>query len=219
MKARIVLVAASALSVPMTWASAHDLHEDRWNLQIGPAYIQFHESAGFSVTGMPVLGANAQLQDNTTLAAEVSYRLTPIWSVGLTIGVPARTRVTGTGAAEPFRELGTGRYGPMALTIRCTFNDIGRWHPYIGTGVTYFVVLKEYDAFINDLKIDNAFGRVMQVGIQYDINPQLGLFFDTKKLFVKTSARGNLPAFGGAPVSADVRLNPAVIQAGISYRF
>ncbi|WP_375138963.1 OmpW/AlkL family protein [Azohydromonas caseinilytica] len=188
-------------------------------MQIGPARIDFHESAALAVAGAPVPGAGAKLQNNTTLAAEISHHFTPAWSAGLTVGVPARTRVIGTGAAEAFGEMGAGRYGPMALTVRYAFNDFGRWHPYIGTGITYFVMLKEYDSFIKDLKIDNAFGGVIQFGIHYNIDSHLGLFIDAKKLFVKTSATGNLPALAGAPLNTNVKLNPAVLHAGILFRF
>ncbi len=107
----------------------------------------------------------------------------------------------------------------MAFTFKYALNNFGRWHPYVGVGITYFVVLKEYDRFINYLQIDNAFGCVVQVGVQYDIDSRLGLFFDVKNLYVKTSPRGSPPALGGAPISADVRLNPAVFHVGISYRF
>lgn len=219
MKTWCIVIATSAFFVNALTALAQGQIENRWSMQIGPARIGFHESAALSVAGAPVPGAGAELQDNTTLAAEISYHFAPAWSAGLTVGVPARTRIAGTGAAEVFGEMGAARYGPMAFTFKYSSNNFGRWHPYVGAGITYFVVLNEYDRFINDLRIDNAFGRVVQAGVQYDIDSRLGLFFDVKKLYVKTSARGSLPALGGAPVSADVRLDPAVFHVGISYRF
>ena len=42
---------------------------------------------------------------------------------------------------------------------------------------------------------------------------------DVKKLFLKTTASGNLPALGGAPVKADAKLDPLVIQAGLLLQF
>lgn len=219
MRIRCIVLAASAFFANVSSVLAQGGDENRWSMQIGPARIGFHESAALAVAGAPVPSAGAELQDNTTLAAEISYQFAPAWSAGLTIGVPARTRIAGTGATEGFGEMGAGRYGPMAFTFKYALINFGRWHPYVGAGITYFVVLNEYDRFINDLRIDNAFGRVIQVGVQYDIDSRLGLFFDVKKLYVKTSARGSLTALGGAPVSADVRLDPAVFHVGISYRF
>lgn len=207
----LVLVASSAL--------AQESGQSRWSLQFGSAYIQFHESAALNVAGSPAVGAGANLQNNTTLAAEVSYHLTPSFAAGLTVGIPARTRITGTGTAEPFGEMGAAQYGPMALTGRYIFDGFGRWRPYVGAGITYYVVLKEHDAFISNLKIDNAFGGVAQVGLKYDIDSRIGVFFDVKKLFVKTTATGSLPALGGAPVSSDVKLDPTVFHLGVSYRF
>lgn len=51
------------------------------------------------------------------------------------------------------------------------------------------------------------------------LNERYSLFFDVKKLFLKTSASGVLPAMGGAPVSARVTLNPAVVHLGLSVNF
>lgn len=219
MNTRNAVVAVSLLLLAASSALAQDSSESRWSVQFGPAYVQFHESASFNVAGSQAVGAGADLQNNTTLAAEVSYRFTPSFAVGLTVGIPARTRITGTGTAEAFGEMGAAQYGPMALTGRYIFNGLGKWHPYVGAGITYYVVLKEHDAFISNLKIDNAFGGVAQAGLQYDIDNRTGVFFDVKKLFVKTTATGNLPALGGVPLSSDVKLNPTVFQLGVSYRF
>lgn len=46
-------------------------------------------------------------------------------------------------------------------------------------------------------------------------SPRLGLFLDAKKLFPDTDARDTLPALGGAPVRATVRLDPLGLQAGL----
>lgn len=199
--------------------SAQAQESSPWSVQIGIARIDFHENVKLSAGGAPVPGAGARIGDNTTLAAEISYKLTPSLSAGLTIGVPVRTAVTGTGTAAVFGELGAVRYGPMGLTARWTFDTGSRWHPYVGAGLTYFVVMSEHDAFIKDLKVDNKLGTIVQAGVQYDLTPQVGLFLDVKKLYVKTTATGTLPAMGGAPAVADARLDPLVTHIGLLYRF
>ena len=53
-------------------------------------------------------------------------------------------------------------------------------------------------------------------------HPQGVLFYEVGpriQVFLKTTASGSLPALGGAPVKADAKLDPLVIQAGLLLRF
>ena len=56
----------------------------------------------------------------------------------------------------------------------------------------------------------------MQAGAEYKIAPRLSLYLDVKKAALKTNATGLL---GGAPIEANIRLNPAVVSGGLSVRF
>jgi outer membrane protein len=42
---------------------------------------------------------------------------------------------------------------------------------------------------------------------------------DARKIFVKTTATGAIPALGGPLATASVTLNPLVVHMGVSYRF
>jgi outer membrane protein len=66
------------------------------------------------------------------------------------------------------------------------------------------------------LEIDNAAGVALQAGADFMIDNHWGLFVDVKKAYLRTEARGFL---GPAPVKADVTLDPAVVHAGVTYRF
>lgn len=210
--------AVLALSSLSCAANAAD-NSGSWDMQIGPAYIDFHEKVSLSAAGTPVPGAAAKVKNNTTLAAEITYRFTPEWSVAGNIGIPPTTDVTGTGTAEPFGKLGSVRYAPFAVTGKYTFGAGSSFRPYVGAGLVYYVVTKETDAFITSLKVDNATGSALQAGFQYDLTPSLGLFADVKKFFIKTTASGSLPALGGAPAKADIRLDPLALHAGVVVRF
>lgn len=193
--------------------------EGDWRLRIGPGRIAFHEDVTLNVGGAVVPGANAKLSDDTTLLAEIGYRFTPQWSAGLTIGIPPTTKVTGTGNAAPFGELGQMKYGPLGLTGQYQFNAGGALQPYVGAGAVYYMIFADRDGSVSQLKVDNAWGSILQVGADYALSPGLGLFVDVKKLFLKTTATGTLPALGGAPIKADATLDPLVIQAGVVLRF
>ena len=194
--------------------------ETPWSLFVGPAYVKFNNDVRLSAGGAPVPGSGADVQSNTTLAAELSYRFTSAWSAGLTIGVPPRSAVTGTGTAAPFGTLGAVRYGAMVGTGKYTFDLAGSdWKPYVGAGIAYYIVLSESDGFISNLKVKNRFGTALQAGVEYAFTPSFGIALDVKKLFVKTTATGMIAALGGAPAEADVTLNPAVVQVGAVFRF
>ena len=190
-----------------------------WSILVGPAYVDFREDVRLSVGGAPVPGASASVQNNTTLAAEVSHHFTPNWSAGLTVGIPPRSAVTGTGTAEAFGLLGAVRYGAVVGTAKYTLDTLGSWRPYLGAGAAYYVVVKDHDAFISDLKVKNRFGTALQAGVEYTISPSIGIAVDVKKLFVKTTASGTIAALGGAPAHADVTLNPVVFQVGAVVHF
>ena len=74
-----ILVTTSAAVLGASCISAHAAYPvaGAWDVQLGPAYINFHENITLSVNGVPVPGAGGKVQDNTTLAAEFTYQLTP----------------------------------------------------------------------------------------------------------------------------------------------
>ena len=219
MKTHLVVSFTLPLLVGFSTNARADSDPGPWSVSIGPAYVDFHDSTRLSIGGAPVAGAGATVQSNTTLAAEVSYHFTPSWSAGLTIGVPPRSAVTGTGTAEPFGLLGAVRYGALVGTAKYSFDTASPWHPYLGAGFAYYVVVKNHDAFISDLKVKNRFGSALQAGVEYAISPSLGVAIDVKKLFVKTTASGTIAALGGAPAQADVTLNPMVFEVGAVFHF
>jgi len=210
------LVAACLLGSAAATALGAD---DDWRLRVGPGRIAFDEKITLSIGGAPVPGAGASLSDDTTLLVEIGYRFTPAWSAGLTIGIPPTTDIDGSGSAAAFGRLGEMEYGPLALTAQYQFNAGGTLQPYVGAGAVYYLVMDEKDGSVARLKVDNAWGSVLQAGVDYKLSPTLGLFVDVKKLFLKTTASGNLPALGGAPVTADAKLDPLVIQAGLLLQF
>jgi outer membrane protein len=219
MKKRALSFAVSGCLLATGAFAVQAEEQNQWTVQFGLAHVHSLASADFKFAGTPAPGAAIDVQNNNTLAAEISYAFTPALSAGLTVGLPVRARVKGKGDAAPFGVLGAVRYGPLALTARYTFDTGSRWHPYIGAGLGYYTVLKEHDGFIKDVKVDNGLGTVFQAGVQYDMDSRSGVFFDVKKLFVKTTVTGNCPDLGGAPVTADVRFNPVAVHAGVFYRF
>ena len=218
---RVSRLAATALLLGASITAHADTHstESSWSVQAGPGFIDFREHATLSAGGARVPGGDVDVEDGATLLAEISYRFNGSWSVGVTLGIPPESEVKGAGTAAPFGKLGSVRYGPLAVVGRYTFNTDGAWHPYLGAGAVYYMILQEDDGFIANLEVDNRLGVAVQAGVRYDFTQRIGLFLDFKKLFVETEANGVLPALGFAPVHADVTLNPVAVQLGVAFDF
>jgi outer membrane protein len=89
----------------------------------------------------------------------------------------------------------------------------------VGGGVAYNIVFKSTDGFISNLDIKNSFGSVLQVGFEVPLEGGWSIGLDARKIFLKAKATGTVPAFGGAPVNADIKLNPLVLFASVGKQF
>lgn len=193
--------------------------ESAWSVRVGPAHIDFHDQVTLSVGGSVVPGAGATIDSATTLGIEFGYQFAPAWSASVLVGVPAQGDVTATGTAAALGQLGEVRYGPLVLAGQYRFGDVGGMRPYVGAGAVYFAVLQSKDGSLQNFDAESRWGSVLQAGIDVPLGERYGLFFDVKKMHLKTAATATVPAFGGAPARADVKLDPLVLHAGLSWRF
>jgi outer membrane protein len=208
--------AFSALLMVSTLASAQSPAAGPWSVRAGPAHIQFHTQSEVSLGGIVIPGAGVQASSSTALAFDIGYDLSPNLAARLTLGLPPTTRITGTGTIAPVGELGRLKYGPSVVSLTWAFGAPGTVRPYVGAGINYTAILESRDGALSGLDARNAFGAVLQAGVEIPIDAHWGLFVDLKKVHVKTSATG---AAGAAPARASIRLDPLVTQAGIAYRF
>jgi outer membrane protein len=126
--------------------------------------------------------------------------------------------LTGKGGPVDGLQLGRVKYGPAVLSAHYHFN-VGSLKPYVEAGINYTTVLNSKDGAVAELDVKNARGGVLQAGVDMPVSDDWGLFLDVKKIYLKTSARGTVPAFGGPPAQARIRLVPLLIHAGIGWRF
>lgn len=208
------LLASCALCVPAVRAE-----EPPWSLRLGVAHLAFDTDAAISVGGAPLPGANAEVKNNTTLVLEVGFRLSPAWTARLLLGVPPTTTLTGSGTITGTGTLGRAKYGPLALTATYGFDALGPVRPYLGAGVVYNIVFESQDGFISNLDVKNSFGSVLQAGLELPLDGGWSVALDVKKIFLKAKATGTVAAFGGAPASATLTLNPLVTSLTIGKTF
>lgn len=209
-----------ALAATPAAAQVADAQQDGgpWYVRAGFGWIAFNEDVALKAGGQTVPGGNATVKDNAAFLAEFGYHITPNLAIGLLVGYPPTTTLSGAGTVASVGTIGQVKYAPAALTLQWQFTNFARYnlYPYMGAGVTYMKVFDTTDGSVSDFQARNAWGGVAQVGVEYRITRHFGVFVDVKKFIVRTSATGNL---GPAPVHAAVRLDPLVTTAGVAFRF
>jgi outer membrane protein len=185
-------------------------------VRAGITALHFDSSASLALAGVQLSGAGVNTSNNFTGSLELDYYLVPNISMSLTLGIPPVTHVDGTGVLAPVGRLGDVRYGLGAFLIKYHYSEWGRFQPFAGAGLAYFKVFKASGVGISNLDVDDSVGPGFQVGFDYMVTQQIGLFASVSHAFLNTHGTGT---FIGLPVTADVKLDPTVFQSGVTVRF
>lgn len=186
----------------------------------GFAYLKWDEGASVNVGGQVVPGGTTRLSNNKGVEIDFSYFLHPNVSVAVAVGVPPTTTLYGAGTLESAGELGKVTYGPGSATVLYHVTGLGPVKPYLGAGVNYTIIFKTKDRLLQDFKAKDTIGPVLQGGVDIALNKSFGIYFDAKKIFATSDTTWKLPTPAGlAPGTAKVKLDPLVLNAGVSFRF
>lgn len=198
--------------------------DSRWTLRGGPVGVYWDVSTLAKVAGTTVPGAQIDMEKNYSLGVDLGYDLDEHWAARFLFGIPPKVRLKTAGSLNALvpplsGKLGEVRYGPAVLSAIYKFNPRGRVVPYIGAGVTYVRVFSSRDGDVRDFDVDHAWGGALQAGFSVPLDERWSFFFDLRKLFVGTKARGTLPALGNPPAAVSIDLDPLVVHTGFEYRF
>lgn len=215
---------ACLMSCGLAMAGRASAQESPWTFRAGPLGVFWAESAKVNVSGSEVAGGDINVSNNYSLGLDVGYDFNERWTAHFAFGIPPKAKLTTAGSLDSMvppltGKLGNVTYGPAVLTAVYKFNPHGRIVPYVGAGVTYVHVFSTGDGDIAGLDVDDAWGGVLQGGFNVPLRDRWSFFFDLRKLFVDTMARGTVPALGDAPASVSVELDPLTVHTGIEYRF
>ncbi len=187
-----------------------------WFVKLGVGGVLFDSSANLALGGVALPGASAHASNNVTAIFEFGYYLNDSFSVQLTGGYPPTSSLTGAGTLAPFGKLGQATYGPAVLSIDYHATYFGAFQPYVGIGFVEAIIFSTQDAAVHNLGVGSQAGWAVEGGFDYFVNRNWSLFFDAKYLFLDVTATGNAL---GAPVAAEVRLNPTILTGGVGYHF
>lgn len=212
----VTLAGIAALGLA-TAAKAQQVQDtSRWFAHAGPATVMLDPKTTMTAGGQPVPGAAVKAADTWTVEGEIGYFLTPNFSVAFAGGYPPVVTVKAAGSLNGVGTVGKMQAGPSALNLGWHFNRGGMIQPYVGAGTAFLIVWSTKDGVLTNLNVDHSIGPEVQAGADVMINSHWGAFFDYKRAWIETTAKGML---GPAPVVAKIQLNPTVLNAGVTYRF
>lgn len=200
----ILAAAASARTVEGTpWDT-----KERFQLRGRVIGVLPDESSTVSV------GGAAHAGNAITPEADLSYYFTDKISAEL-IAATSQHSLSHSAAGD----LGNTWVLPPTLAVQYHPLPHNKFSPYVGAGLNYSMFYGEHAANgngVTDLDIDGGLGYALQAGFDYWVGEHWGVNVDVKKLCLNIDADMRV---GGAPVAADIDLDPWIVGAGVSYRF
>jgi outer membrane protein len=216
--------ALTGLSATVGTASAHEPSADAWQkyfAHIGYSVVPYDENGASSTIYGPIAPANIKLDPSYTSYFDVGYYFTPNLAIAFSGGYPPTVTAWGTGLFAP-NALGKVTGGILELNAQYHFTNFGAFQPYVGGGPAYFHVFGTDDGSLLQFGVKDSWGFNVQIGADWMITKNVGVFFDVKKVFLSTSATGTHdfgPGPGVLTVNTDVRLDPTIISAGLTLRY
>lgn len=192
-----------------------------WYIQPGALFVNFIEDSKVNAAGMEIDGASVELSNEVTASMQFGYNFSEKFSISSLIALPPTTTITGKGAIAGLT-IGEVTFIPIILSGNYHFKILKNIEPYIGVGLNYTVISKEKDNNLLDLEAENMFGFVLRGGVNYMFSKNWGLNASATMNFIKTDITGSvapgIPGLGGAPVNAEVNVNPLGLQIGLVYK-
>jgi outer membrane protein len=206
-----VIAAALGLAAGPAFGAAGD-----WLIRAGATTVAPDaDSATISGTN----GSKLDIDDNTTLGFNISYFFTDNVAVELLGALPFKHTVKGKGGDIDGVEVADIEHLPPTLSAQWHFLPNNNIRPYVGAGLTYFLVLKD-DSKLGagtDVKVDDAAGFAVQGGVDFDVAPNWFLNLDLR--YVSLSTDATVSGAGAANGTYNVDVNPLVYTFAVGYKF
>jgi outer membrane protein len=178
-------------------------------------YDTTSKTNGVTGIGIPA-GADATTGDATTLLLTYEYALSPNFGVELVLGVPPKIKATATGSVAFLGEVLSARnVAPTILFNYHFFAPGSTIRPYVGVGINYTRFTDVKTPYGWDVNLSDSTGLAAQVGVDWQINKQWGLFASYGRAQVKT----DLTAVGATVLRTTIDFRPQTYSFGASFRF
>jgi outer membrane protein len=89
------------------------------------------------------------------------------------------------------------------------------WRPYVGVGVNYTRFIDANSSLATNVSLGDSWGAAGQIGLNYAINNNWGLFGSIAAVQVKSK----LVASGPSLLTTTIDFRPIIYSFGVSYAF
>jgi outer membrane protein len=209
MKKTLVLLAA-------TLVSGATMAQD-WTVKAGAIRYDTHsKTTGIKGIGIPP-GADAETGDSTTLLLALERKLTPNISLELVVGIPPTTKAKATGSVAFLGNdvLSAKNVAPTLVLNYNFFEESQALRPYLGIGVNYTTFRSIKSTLAPKVEMSDSTGLVVQAGVNYAINKQMGLFASIARVDVKS----DLVATASTVLTTTIDFRPITYAAGVWFKF
>lgn len=213
MKRKIIALAALAAA---SLAGHPALAQTVNTVKAGVIYYQTHEeTSGVSGIGVPP-GADATVGNATTVLFTYERTVAPNIGVELVLGWPPTIKSQGAGSVAFLGEVMSAKNVAPTLMVNYHFGDASaKLRPYVGLGINYTYFADAKSSYGWDVNLSDSWGLAGQLGLDYAIDKQWGLFASIAKVQVKS----DLVAIGATVLQTTIDFRPITYAAGVSYRF
>lgn len=224
-------VALSVLaSLMATGVSAADA--PKYKSRVGITNVNPKSSNGTIAVGIlpgEPTGLSTDVQDDTMLTFNGVYMVTENIGIELLAALPFDHEIEASGAVlGALGEIGSTKHLPPTLSAQYYFNNSSAFTPYVGLGINYTLFFQEEltsgaatllsgqlgtTVNTNDISLSNSVGFAYQVGVDYDINENMLINLDVRKMDIDTDVK-----IIGVDVG-EVKIDPTVISLNFGYKY
>ncbi len=191
---------------------------DPWMVRVRAIGVLPDSSAKVWVNSAYSSGSGLHVTNSVVPEVDISYFFTKNIAVEAICCITPHT-IRGTGDLAGL-QVGKTTVFPPTVMLQYHFTDLGAFKPYVGIGGNWTHYFdnnaNNADGFTN-LKLKDSFGVAAQIGVDYMINRNWGINVDVKRIMMRPEATVTLANVNA--VRADVKIDPWVIGAGVTYRF
>lgn len=166
-------------------------------------------------SSVSLIGGHVSVSASVAPEVDLSYFFTDHIAAEL-IAASTNHHIQATGTALGTVDVGNTWVLPPTLTLQYHFMPHQQFSPYVGAGLnaTFFYASDPARPTVQKLSLSNNIGGAFQIGFDYNFTGHWFFNMDFKQLILHTTATLNKGA-----ITANTWLSPAVVGAGIGYRF
>ncbi|XQF92228.1 OmpW/AlkL family protein [Pseudoalteromonas espejiana] len=182
------------------------------------------DNSSSAINEAPALGLKGD--SDTQLGITIDYAFNDTWVLELIAATPFSHDVNGAGGLAG-NKIADIKQLPPSLVAQYHFLDSSYvLRPFIGLGINYTTFFDEQPSQAlkttlgtNDVevKLDDSFGFIAQVGANYKIDEKWGLHAMVSFIDIDTDA--TVYANGSKALTSTVELDPVVAMFGVRYNF